>query len=363
MPKRLINELKPKSIVNDSVNAENQSNTESQENDKKQDNFEIAENNENDSENDKINRTMSDYKTVAKFNDDEVIVLDSSPETSFVTTQNTECFKSAFESIETTYHTAKSDPSNDSVLTIDSDSTIDQSEEKPNEQSTNISLKEKSCEESLELSSSIHKDSAGISEKYGDMPHFNDTLERVEYMMEQGRKMMLNDKNSKSTPTRNLQAQHTQNKKTPLSQTKSNVLTPNSASLKKTVGKHLTPNKVDIFKRPDQRNVRSPFATKAASASKLHAAPTQSRIPMKTGSLHKPQFRHIASPIAAYINNTPEVPLMKTIKPIRNLLTEDFNKVCVPRSLDESTQSVESFPTKSALPRKMYISAPQRKVN
>lgn len=361
MPKRLINEIKPKSASDDSENTENQFKTESketQENDENQENVENASGNL-----DKSIRIVSNYKTVAQFDENEVIVLDSSPETSFVTTQNTECFKSAFESIETTYHTAKSDPNNLSVLSIDSDSTIDQSEEKSNEQFDNVSVKEKSDEESLELSSSTHKDSMVVNEKFGDLPHFNDTLERVEYMMEQGRKM-LNDKSSKLTPNRpNLQPQSIQAKKTPLSQTKSKILTPNSASLKKTTVKHLTPNKVDTFKRPDQRNVRSPFAVKSASASKVPTASVQSRIPMKTGSLHKPQFRHIASPIAAYIKNTPEVPLMKTIKPMRNLLTEDFNKVCASKSLDESTQSVESFPTKSALPRKMYVSAPQRKVS
>lgn len=363
VPKRLINEIKPRSGLDDSENNFKMELQERQEDEENQENNEYA------IENDNSIRTLSDYRTVAQFDANEVIIVDSSPENSFVTTQNTECFKSAFESIETTYHTAKSNPNDESVLTIDSDSTIDQSAEKPNEQS----LKELSGAESLELSSSTHVDSTGISEKCDGMPHFNDTLERVEYMMEQGRKM-LNENGTKSTPTRHIQPQLMANKKTPLSQTKPKmltpkvltpkVMTPNSASLKKTTGKHLTPNKVDMFKRPDQRNGRSPFMAKAASASKVHAAaPVQSRIPMKTGSLHKPQFRHIASPIAAYINNTPEVPLIKTIKPMRNLLTEDFNKVCAPNALDESTQSVESFPTKSALPRKMYISAPQRKVN
>lgn len=361
VPKRLINEVKPTPTPNDLHPIENRFKMELETSQNSDENLENQENDENAIGNERSIRTVSDYKTVAPFDENEVIVLDSSPESSFITT-HTECYKSAFESIETTYHTAKSDPNNVSVLTIDSDSTINQSEEKLSEKS----FKEKSIVESLELSSSTHKDSTGIGEKFGEMPNFNDTLERVEYMMEQGRKM-LNDKSSKLTPTRHAQPphmQHVQNKKTPLSQTKTKVLTPNSATLKKVAAaKHLTPNKTDMFKRPDQRNVRSPFAAKAASASKAQPAPTQSRIPMKTGSLHKPQFRHIASPIAAYINNTPEVPLMKTIKPMRNLLTEDFNKVCTPASLDESTQSVESFPTKSALPRKMYISASQRKVN
>lgn len=372
VPKRLINEIKPtstdefKNVANLTDEEKSYENVENLENDEYQENDENQENVHIDAEK-KIN-TSIDHKSEQRFFKDEVIVVDSSPETSFVTTQNTECFKSALESNETTFHTAKSDPNNLSIVSIDSDSdsAIDSSMEKSqNEKPIQSTVKDVSSgAESFELNASAPNDVS--SDKYGGgMPNFNDTLERMEYMMEQGRKMMLNENNTKHTPVQNVKLQNVQ-KKTPVSQTKSKVLTPGSSSAKKIgVGtRNLTPNKVDLFKRPDQRNVRSPFGAKSASASKAHAAPSQSRIPMKTSSLHKPQFRHIASPIAAYIKNTPEIPLIKTIRPARNLHVEDFNKVCPSTSsLDESTQSVESLPVKSALPRKMYISAPQRKVN
>lgn len=361
VPKRLINEIKSKEVKNEF--AESKSNDENDENQGQKEN--------NTRSSVKSIRTVSEYKTVTRFEDDEIIVLDSSPESSFVTTQNTECYKSAFESIETTYHTAKTDPNNVSVLSIsdsdsNSDDTVNQTEEKPNTDSIDSHKKEMETfdDESMELSSSTNKNATAASDKYGDMPNFNNTLERVEYMMEQGQKMLSDKKrNLARTPQpQHVSLQQVQQKKTPLSQTKAKILTPNSSSAKKAGAKHLTPNKTDMFKRPDQRNVRSPFTAKSASASKVQTAPAQSRIPMKTGSLHKPQFRHIASPIAAYIKNTPEVPLMKTIKPVRNLMTEDFCKVVVPKSHDESTQSIESFPVKTALPRKMYTSASQRKV-
>lgn len=360
VPKRLINELESKSEKHEEVSEESV----------KTEKWNISdENEENENENDENvirnvqnDDTNGESKAVSKF-DDEIIVVDSSPENSFISTQSTERFKSAVESIESTFHTARADPTNVSVLSIDSDSTVNDSNDKSNEKPSN-SYESGICgDESFELSSSMHKKARHTDDNYGEMPKFNDTLERVEYMMEQGQKL-LSEKNAKcalnSPIPQPSTAQPKSNKKTPISQSKSNVLTPNSASLKKVTAKHLTPNKVDMFKRP---NVRSPFATKAASASKVQTASVHSRIPTKTGSLHKPQFRHIASPIAAYIKNTPEVPLIRTIKPMRNLLTEDFNKICKPSLLDESTQSVESFPTKSTLPRKMYISAPKRQVN
>lgn len=312
-------------------------------------------------------------------NDDEIIMVDSSPENSFTTTRTTERFKSAFESIDNTFYTAKSILNNVSVVSIDSDES-DESDEQPSskqstqetiepsqaseneqEKSSTLQKSDISVVDSMEMSTSTQIDNSAMAAANDmEMPNFNDSLERVEYMMEQAQKMMDDRAKTLCVPIQ------TGAKKTPVSQTKlkPKVLTPNSASLKKCTPKHLTPNKGDFFKRPDQRNVRSPFTGKAASASKVQPPNGQSRIPTKTGSLHKSQFRHIASPIAAYIKNTPEVPLLKTIKPMHNLLTEDFNKACNSNSsLDESTQSVESFPTKTALPRKMYISAQQRKVN
>lgn len=397
VPKRLINEIKCQ--TEEEQELKNDKSEEAQEN---QENDENQENNENDENVNQIDQSNEANSKKYVFEDDEIIVLDSSPETSFVTLRTTERFKSEFESTDNTFYTAKSNFNNISILSIDSDSSDDQSTAPANEQSINQSnakstenksddekitgkpsisqIPDVSAVDSLELSSSTHRDMSSVSSmNYDEMPNFNDTLERVDYMMAQGMKM-INEKKQQcgSSATSASGASATtastlisapklaaavQAKKTPISQTKlkPKVLTPNSGPLKKNVAKHLTPNQGDLFKRPDQRTVRSPYALKTASASK---AGPQSRIPTKLpNSLQKPQFRHIASPIAAYIKNTPEVPLLKTIKPVRNLLVEDFNRVCKPSALDESTQSVESYPTKSALPRKMYISAPQRKVN
>lgn len=385
VPKRLINEIKSKSESEQEFNNDDPEDIKEndEENEANDENDEgIEENDENDENaipSSKVKDTTNDCKWA--FNDDEIIVLDSSPECSFVTLQATERFKTTFDTTDNTFYTAKSNLNNVSILSIDSsDSSDGESTAQAIETSITPSEVDEKPSTSLipdvsvaDFSSSTHRDVSTVSSvNYGEMPNFNDTLERVEYMMEQGQKMM-DDSNYKcpsSTATTPISAvaaasRNVQTKKTPISQTKlkPKVLTPNSGPMKKVAPKHLTPNNGDLFKRPDQRNYRSPYAQKTASASKVTPAQPHSRIPTKTGSLHKPQFRHIASPIAAYINNTPEVPLLKTIKPMRNLLTGDFNKVCKPSSLDESTQSVESYPTKSALPRKMYISAPQRKVS
>lgn len=401
VPKRLINEIKSQAEEEQELkNDPNEEAQEDQENDENQENNEDCEKDTNVNQIDKSDETTNNKPV---FEDDEIIVLDSSPENSFVTLQTTDRFKSEFESTDYTFYTAKSNFNNASILSIDSDSSDDQSTTQANEQSIDQSnvkaLETKFSEEktiekpsisqipdisavdSFELSSSTHRDVSSVSSLNSDeMPNFNDTLERMDYMMELGMKMM-NEKKKQcgssmssvsnssatiapaSTSASKLVAS-VQAKKTPVSQTKlkPKVLTPNSGPLKKNVAKHLTPNQCDLFKRPDQRTVHSPYALKTASASK--ALGPQSRIPTKVpSSLNKAQFRHIASPIAAYIKNTPEVPLLKTIKPVRNLMVEDFNRVYKPSSLDESTQSVESYPIKSALPRKMYISAPQRKVN
>lgn len=358
VPKRLINEMKLKSetIKQESITTDSIDNTHA----------EVQQKND------------YDYVEPSADNDDDVIVIDSSPENSFTTTLTTERFKSAFESVENTFYTAKSILHNVSVVSIGSDasdeqpsngqnstneSTIEQTQpnEIQHEKSNTLQKLDISVNDNLELSTStqINNDSAVTTRNGMEMPNFNDSLERVEYMMEQAEKMM-DDMKKKGAPIQD------GIKKTPVSQTKlkPKVLTPNGVSVKKATPKHLTPNKGDLFKRPDQRNAaRSPFTGKCASASKVQSQQVHSRIPMKTGSSHKLQFRHIASPIAAYIKNTPEVPLVKTIKPMRNLHVDEFNKACKSNTLDESTQSVESFPTKSALPCKMYISAQQRQVN
>lgn len=357
IPKRLINEFK------------SESGSEPVKKEVKTESGTVSAENENESERAAGASTQSD---------DEVIVIDSSPENSFGAA--TDCFKSAFGSNENTFYTAKSILNNVSVVSIDSDSSDEQSStsqesaERSTIESTIEQTQTSENREEMRSASKIPEILVGeISEASTcaqidnsvtstagngkEMPNFNDSLDRIEYMMEQAQKMK-DDKVKKCAP---LQGEM---KKSPVSQTKlkPKVLTPNSAALKAATPKHLTPNNGDLFKRPDQR-IRSPFTGKAASASKVQPPQIQSRIPTKISSAQKPQFRHIASPIAAYIKNTAEVPLLKTIKPMRNLLTEDFNKVCKPSPLDESTQGEESAPTKSALPRKMYISAPQRKVS
>lgn len=300
---------------------------------------------ENSTKNDDDNDQTND-------DDDDVIVIESSPENSFTTTRNTGLFKSALESVDNTFYTAKSNFNSKSICSI---SIGDDSPAKNDSGKESISSND---DDDATMENKSFPPSSCNTSKNQSFDDFNDSLERIEYMMRQGAKFL----NKPMTPVPKLLTPNKIDNKlaespkarTPIGGAIKKVLPVSSG--KKPVSKNGTPSKLDLFKRP----IHSPHVQTRM--------PTKSKIPMLNNpvisSLTKPQFRHIASPIAAYIKNTPEVPLMKTIKASKNLDGADVydkvgNKTNV---LDETTQSVESFPVKSALPKKMYISAPQRQV-
>lgn len=323
-------------------------------------------NNEMDDNNDE-NQSIDLSESIEKDNkitiDGDVIVIESSPENSFTTTQNTGLYKSAFESTNNTFYTANTN--------LNSKSMNSNAESLP---SVNYDMENKSLiddhdiddDETLE-DKSFERSSNNTSRHLSE-PDFNDSLERVEYMMRKGEQMMKSltpsTKMTPSKPSSITIKKHTT--KTPTTRTPvggvAKKLLPLSSG-KKPTAEAVTPNKVDLFKRP----IRSPQVQIQSHGSIKSKIPTYSNT-HKVGAIssaNKPQFRHIASPIAAYINHTPEVPLMKTIKSVKNLMTNDiYNKIDrTTNSLDDTTQSVESFPVKSVLPKKMYISAPQRQVS
>lgn len=346
-----------------------------QENTSSDDTASTIQQNEND-----LNATYTDINSK---NDDNVIVIDSSPENSFTTTQNTGHFKSIMESTENTFYTAKTDLNTKSTLSVPSINITGPSNESSSDEASNNSDiivlgddkqhsdDERTRDSGINRSASLNEIEK-LNSTYDEMPEFNDTLERVDYMMQQGEKLMKNaltpNRSNRLTPN-NTKRIATPNKikrvdtpkldkpKTP--HTKHNTpeigsskkLLPKSG--KKPIQKNLTPGKTDLFKRP----VGSPLI-QMKSASKI---PTKIKSATVVSSVQK--FKHIQSPIGAYINNTPEFPLMKTIKPAKNLLHNTaYVKPASGVSLDESTQSVESFPMKSPIPRKMYTAGSQRKV-
>lgn len=335
----------------------------------------------------------SNDKSIGKEDDDDdVIFIESSPESSFTTT--TGHFRSAVGSVENTFYTAKSDLHRGSTSSNQSSTLINRSEmDQQNDRSDVIVLDDSGINRSASLDDSDALNAQNDSDRSLDaMPNFNDTLERVEYYMAQAEKMMQKAKASPKpatpvvqllahpstpqqarllkaatpksakaiTPTVKLLKAHTPNPK---------LLTPDigsgkkalPTSAKKAAPRVLTPVAMDAFKRP----ARSP-AVQVRSASKLADARPPTRIPSKLkapSSLQKSQFRHIASPIAAYINHTPQVPLMKTVKSAKSLQqNKAFAVPSAGRDLDESVQSTETFSAKTPLPCKMYTSAAQRQV-
>lgn len=327
-----------------------------------------------DIENDENDENISQKSDTIRI-DEDVIVIESSPENSFKTVAyNTQNFKSIVESIDNTFYTAKTHIQSKSSLSIN-DESIECVDDSIEEKVESNKIDAKCTNESFDRSfdDGFNEDEDNSSVRYGEMPDFNDTLERVEYMMQQGQKMLKN----KPTPvTHSVHTQTPTKAYSPVVSAKKNALTPGGGAVKKvlptsttkktTPAKHATPIKNDVFKRPEQRGLNSPCASATKAAASRIPKPKQQPLTAAhtpVSSLLKPQFRHIASPIAAYINNTPEIPLMKTIKPMKSIDVSDYNKKLMGAfDHDESTQSIESFPTKSSLPCKMYISAPQRQV-
>lgn len=325
----------------------------------------------------------------------EIILIDSSPECSFVTTRNHGNFTST-ESTEYSFHTAKADFTGKSKTSDLTDDVESKEIESTDIEAENIERTESTADtlchnvfeniESHRNHTPRHVSTASereySSHSLSEMPEFNNTLERIEYMMEQGEKLLKRtgavtknfDQNSPAissrTPTTSCRtpiAIGSENKasrtpttssrtpttsgRTPTAFGSGNKATP----VKKLPFKCSPAVKTDLFKRPEQR-VRSPATT--SSGSKIPKP--KSTVYMSSAS--KPQFRHIASPIAAYIKNTPEIPLIKTIKPMKDFYDSTYYTKMT-RSHDESTISVENYSIKSSLPRKFYNAAPQRQVN
>lgn len=366
--------------------------------DENDENASIIENDENDEniENDENAEKKSEYIGVISDNDDDddededgVILIESSPECSFTTT--TGHYRSTMESVENTFYTAKTDPNRKSTSSVSSGTLMNQS---GNDSEDVIVLDDERDARDSGINRSASQqslDEDDVSHRFSTdgMPHFNDTLERVEYFMAQAEKLAKQVRapvkpltpTVKTVPTKpmtpSVNALKTATPRsakplTPSIKPFTKVHTPNiklhtpdvvsgkkllPTSAKKPTARPMTPGKVDCFKRP-------PIA-QTKSASKVPDARPESRIPMRKPptSLQKIQFRHIASPIAAYIKHTPEVPLMKTVKAAKSLQQNSAFQVAGPSyDLDESVQSVESFSKKTPLPRKMYTSASQRQV-
>lgn len=315
--------------------------------------------------------------------DNEIICIDSSPENSFNTARNNFDGRSVMTTADSSYATARDVTSTTRYwsgsatetgkksMVMDKSSmeyyTINTSEESTE---CPMSQQNKSASNSTALSHN-EASSADSGETLEEMPDFNCTLDRIEYMMERGQKLIAQQSMStvkapvtpttvkapltpttvKETPS----TSYVKRAQTPTSvkknaQTEANK-TPSSASRKPPQSKALP-----TFKKPEGRPSPSPLRPK-------HAPPMAggSRIPQL-----KTQYADIKSPIAAYIKNTPQVPLIKTVKPMSKFFdTNIYGKGIREHDMSIQSTSREVVPanTKPTLPRKVYKAASQQKVS
>jgi hypothetical protein len=188
-------------------------------------------------------------------------------------------------------------------------------------------------------------------------PNLNDTLEEVEYMMEQGRKLLEAERNKKI-----------------MESAAQSVLTP--LTLNKVLGTRTyynspnTPNTVI-----KQRNINSPTSSAKPVQKTLKKVdsfkrpPISSRIPQPSRTTPHNQFKfnryeHIVSPIGMYIKHTPQVTLDVRHKGGSGLSAQMHNK-----SIRESEQSfkeniVEDMRNyKPSIPRKGVTASAARHVS
>lgn len=228
----------------------------------------------------------------------------------------------------------------------------------------------------------------------GSPKYFDDSLERIEYMMRKGRELQQKSNSKAATEKSSASATNSpasqykmptpktlgsSSQKRPITATASKTsavkakLFTNSA--KKPPPQAITPasrilqpfNRVVQSKAPMERKFVSPRASPIVSpafkkpnqTSNQKKEPPASRIPT---SKHK-HFEHIVSPIGAYIKNIAAPPLLANVKPTTDFFDSSYcNKMS--KNLDYSVMSDASMsqPVTSSLPVKFFTSSEQQRV-
>lgn len=284
-------------------------------------------------------------------NCDDFILIDSSPENSFTTAKNNMDTKSMIitdESFVTTatmpdisVRTVNSTKSTGTEFytMVDSCSTADSAKQSLQEQNKSININD--------------NPPPSLNETFDEIPEFDTTLERIEYLMEKGQQLQ-----AKSVST-------VQTVITPKSISKAHSTdarrTPGNVQNQIQVSKNASPFKKPEYRAsPRQHHHQSSSANKAASKiPTLRCGPS---------SATKLQFKHIASPVATYINKTAEVPLIKTVRHVnKNFNPNIYGKAVCGKEHDASVQSnkacgLSETGTKLSLPRKVFKAASHQKV-
>lgn len=352
-------------------------------------------------------------KSIENENADDIIVIESSPENSFVTARGHMDDKSLMTNANDTFVTTN----NMSLRSGSSNSNLTKTSSVGEFYTVNnlsINTTARSSQ-----SNANGADSATVAnESFEAIPEFDTTLERIEYILEQAKQMQ-----EKTVPIPNTKNESKNEMVKPVRTPKTIVTTAKNKSIgartpigggtpvgianasdalkltpgiktaihgKRTPIKSTTPSSGQK-RTPANSNGQkklappkscTPFKKPEARASPLagaHSKPAPpsscSKIPTMRGHsvATKLQFRHIASPIATYIKNTAEVPLLKTVRPANNKF---FNPNLCGRpaggnpnmDLDSTVQSkssTTSIPTahkKTGLPRKVFKCAAEQQV-
>lgn len=163
---------------------------------------------------------------------------------------------------------------------------------------------------------------------------FNDTLERMEYMMEQGRRILEKEKKVTKLPAEKTPIRMLEGRRTP------DVLKERNTNSPKTVDA--------IFKKPSLFNSITPGVIRKPPIH--HSA---SRIPKPKSATKLNGFEHIKSPISIYIKNSAPNTLVRNVK-TRN---DFFDSSYVNRAVNalDFTLPTDVAPKSTTLPKKAYI--------
>lgn len=192
--------------------------------------------------------------------------------------------------------------------------------------------------------STSHSDDGGIPDV------FNDSLERAEYMIEQGRLILERQKEAAASAAH---CSTSQSPLQPLNQAEFSKTQSSSVLRQLNTNSPITKGS-PVFKKPTQFNLTPGVSKKP---------PTMCRIPKplsacKPVSASKiPNFKNIRSPIGIYIKNRPPTEMGANVKP-----TQDFfdSSYCVRASKELNFTVVETDLKKDAprsIPRRAYVCA------
>lgn len=281
-------------------------------------------------------KSRKESETTTYMSTSEVILIDSSPENSFTTAKTHMDGKSIMTS-NMTFATAR-----ESNVTTRSWAYSENDDELPQP------VEHYSIDKKSDSSDSTNAETLPSSDhlSIGDtsIPDFDNTLERVDYLMEIGRKLQpetVSTVKAVAVKQSDTMSPRPVKRNAPNDVPALTVTTPKGSQKKTPVAV----KSASKFKRPENR--ASPLRAKPPIAPSSSSKIPTLKIPSSTS---KAQFRHIASPVATYIKNTPEIPLIKTVRSTKPLFNPNFVSRG-PDNHDVTTQSSGSINQPTILPK------------